>query len=394
MRTENAFTGLTVLDMTRYLPGAYATQLLADWGAEVIKVEDTGLGDFSRHDFPTINDVSYYFTALCRNKKSVSFNLKDEEVRAAFLELVKTADVIVESFRPGVTKRLGVDYESVRAVNPRIIYCSYSAFGQDDPRSQKALHDINMQAQSGYLSLNGGRSSPIHLCDIASAMVAAQGILAALFQRDLTGAGADIDVSMYDSFVWWNSMVDSRYHFNGEKLEAQDLEYPAVCYNIYDTADGHKLSFGLVEAKFWKVFCTEVGAEDLIPVQLCRRQEAGWAFEKMERLVASRTLAEWMDWLDGRDDICVEPVLEKGEAIRGILETRPEMMRYCDFPATGRVIQTNIPHRITGLEVSLDDVTPPPALGENTEEILQRLGHSPEQVASMKQRGAVRGLDG
>ena len=389
--SKGSFSDLVVLDLTRYLPGAYATQLLADLGAEVIKVEDTKKGDFCRYDFPTINGVSYYFTALCRNKKSISLDLKNPEANEAFLKLAATADIIVESFRPGAAKRLGVDYESIKKINPRIVYCSYSAFGQGDPRSLQALHDINMQGQAGYLALNGGRTSPIHLCDIASSMVAAQGMLAALYHRERTGEGSYVDVSMFDSFVWWNSMVDSRYHFNGEVQEAQDLEYPAVCYNIYDTKDNQKISFAMVEEKFWRTFCTDAGLEELIPVQLCRRQEAPEAFEKMERFVASKTLDEWNQWLEGKD-ICVAPVVSKAEAIKNIVESGTGMMKYCEFPITGQVLQTNIPHKISSLPASLDDVRPPPALGQNNLEILMRLGYTKEDAEKLAADGAINAV--
>lgn len=198
---KNEFSGLTVLDLSRYLPGGYATQVLADMGAEVIKVEDTGRGDFCRHDEPVMQGESYYFTALARNKKSLSVNLKSQEGKEIFHKLAAKSDIILESFRPGVTTRLGIDYEQIKAVKPDIIYCSLSGYGQSNPNSLKALHDINMQAQSGYLSLNGGKTSPLHLCDLASGMVAAQDMLAALYQRSVSGKGNYIDISMFDSFV-------------------------------------------------------------------------------------------------------------------------------------------------------------------------------------------------
>ena len=388
---SQSFQDLLVLDMTRYLPGAYATGLLADLGAEVVKVEDTAKGDFARHDYPLVNGVSYYFTALCRNKKSLSINLKNPQGQAAFMKLAARADIIVESFRPGSTARLGVDYESVKQTNPRVIYCSYSAFGQKDRRSLKALHDLNMQGQTGYLALNGGRTSPIHMVYIASAMVAAQGMLAALYDRERTGRGAYVDVSMFDSFVWWNSMLDSRCHFLDGTLEAKDLEYPAVCYNVYTTKAGGQLTFATVEEKFWTAFCAAAGVEELIPVQLCRRHEAPEAFEKMERLVGSKTLAEWTDWLADKD-ICVAPVASKAEAIKGIVESGAGMMAYCDFPLTGRVLQTNIPHRVSSLPVSLEYATAPPILGQHNLEILQRLGYSRDDAVRMAESGAINGV--
>ncbi|MDR0625669.1 MAG: CoA transferase [Bifidobacteriaceae bacterium] len=388
---NQSFRDLLVLDMTRYLPGAYATQILADLGAEVVKIEDTAKGDLCRHDYPFINGVSYYFTALCRNKKSLSLNLKNTDGHEVFMKLAERADIIVESFRPGVTKRLGVDYESIKQVNAKIVYCSYSAFGQDDPRSLKAVHDLNMQGLSGYLSINGGVDAPIHLPDIASAMVAAQGMLAALYDRERTGQGSYVDVSMFDSFVWWNSLVDSRFHFLGEALEAQDLEYPAVCYNVYTTRDGRTLTFAALEEKFWTTFCTEAGVEDLIPVKLCRRHEAPEAFDKMERLVASKTLSEWNEWLADKD-ICVAPVATKAEAIKRIVDSNAGMMAYRDFPITGRVLQTNIPHRISALPVSLADASPPPPLGQHNLEILERLGYRHRDAVRMAETGAINAV--
>ena len=209
---KSAFNKITVLDFSRYLPGGYATQTLADLGANVIKCEDTGLGDFMRHDFPTKgNGVSYYVNALGRNKKSVSFNLKNQETVEAFHKMAKEADIIVESFRPGVTKELGIDYDTIKEINPRIIYCSISAYGSTDPRSLKPQHDLNMQATAGYLAVNHGSMSPLHLCDLSTGMVVGQALLAALYDREETGKGCYIDTSMFDCFVWWNSLLDSRW---------------------------------------------------------------------------------------------------------------------------------------------------------------------------------------
>ena len=248
MRQTTPFSKLTVLDFSRYLPGGYATQVLADLGATVIKVEDTGQGDFMRHDYPTMGGgISYYVTALGRNKKSISLNLKDPEVVEWFMKMAAEADVIVESFRPGVTAKLGISYEDVRAVNPGIIYCSISGYGANDPRSKKAQHDLNMQAQSGYLSVNHGSTSPLHLCDLSSGMVAGQAILATLYAREETGEGA---------------------YINDGECKRNDLEYPSTAYNVYETADGGKLALGMVEAKFWEPFCDAIGHPEIKPTGL------------------------------------------------------------------------------------------------------------------------------
>ena len=310
-RATTPFSGITVLDFSRYLPGGYATQVLADLGATVIKCEDTGAGDFMRHDYPTMgNGISYYITALGRNKKSVSLNLKDQEVVDWFLKMAKEADVIVESFRPGVTKKLGIDYETINKINPRIIYCSISGYGAEDPRSKKAQHDLNMQATSGYLSVNHGGTSPLHLCDLSSGMVAGQALLAALYAREQTGKGTYIDTSMFDCFVWWNSLLDSRWCFNGGQCDRNDLEYPSAAYNVYETKDGGKLALGMVEPKFWQPFCDAIGHPEIKGDGLKRRWEAPEAFKIVEETIKSKTTDEWMEWLEDKD-FCIAKLNRK-----------------------------------------------------------------------------------
>lgn len=379
------FDDIKVLDLSRYLPGGYATQVLADFGADVIKVEDTGMGDFCRHEMPTKNGMSYYFAALGRNKRSVSFNLKDKDTLEAFYKLVKKADVLIESFRPGATAKLGIDYGALHAINPRLIYCSLSGYGHDDPRSLKPLHDINMQAQSGYLSLNGGVKAPLHLCDLATAMVASQSILIALRERDRSEIGRYLDISMFDCFVWWNSMIDSRWSFLGEEISPQTIAYPDDCpfYNIYDTKDGGKLSIGLIEEKFWNTFCDLVDHPEIKD-----RTQAG-VYETVKEIIASRTLNEWTDWLKDKD-LCIAPVIDKTSAICQILEQEPHTMAYLDFPVTGSTLQTNLPHAIEGVRPSLESFNPPPLLGQDTRVVLEELGYSNGLIDELIEKGAIR----
>ncbi|MDX5628777.1 MULTISPECIES: CaiB/BaiF CoA-transferase family protein [unclassified Brenneria] len=385
---KNAFAGLRVIDMTRYLPGGYATQVFADLGAEVIKVEEQKKGDFCRGDEPKINDVSYYFTALCRNKKSLTLNLKAEKGHDIFLQLAQEADIIIENYRPGVTKRLGIDYDAINKINPRIIYCSLSGFGQESPLSLAALHDINLQAMSGYLSVNGGKLTPFHLCDVASAMTAAQGIALALYAREKTGRGQSVDIPMFDSLLWWLSLITSRYHFQNNQVSAETLEYPALCYNVLKTKDGGYLSLGMVEDKFWRQFCIETGNEDLIPKQMLRRHEAPGEFERIEQLIAGKTLMEWREWLKGKD-ICIVPVVNVGEAVEAIVAQNSGIMQYVDYPGVGKVLQTDIPYKFSELSHDLQSATPPPVLGEHTREILARLGYKQEEIAALVKDGVV-----
>lgn len=389
MSVKNGFSDLLILDFSRYLPGGYATQPFADWGARVIKVEDTDQGDFCRHDAPTRFGVSYYSTALCRNKDSISLNLKDEESLQACLELAKKADIIIESFRPGVTKKLGIDYETIKEKNPTVIYASISAYGQDDPLSKKALHDLNMQAQAGYLSLTDDNAFPLPLVDYATAMVAGQALMAALFNREKTGEGAYIDISMFDCFVWWQSMIDSRWAFNGGIHKRTDLEYPAVGYNLYQTADGKHLAFAMLESKFWVPFTKEVGLSELEKDCRKRSWQAPEAFRKMEELVASRTLQEWLDWLKDRE-YSISPVLTKDEAIINLTCTKPNLVSWVNFDDVGCVLQTNIPHNISNLATQISDFTEAHRLGQDTAQVLNALGYDDDQISTMEQRGAIK----
>lgn len=390
-RKNTPFSNLTVLDFSRYLPGGYATQILADLGAEVVKVEDTGLGDFMRHDYPTKGGgISYYITALGRNKKSISLNLKNQEAVDWFMKMAKDADVIVESFRPGVTKKLGIDYESVKKVSPKVIYCSISGYGSQDPRSKKAQHDLNMQADAGYVSLKRGHStSPLHLVDLSSGMVAGQAILAALYSRELTGEGCYIDTSMFDCFVWWNSLLDSRWCFNDGICKQNDLEYPSTAYNVYETADGGHLALGMVEPKFWEPFCDAIDHPEIKPTGLMREWEAPEAFETVRQVIKKRTTQEWLDWLEDKD-FCIAKVNSKTEAVAQITRENPEALAWVEFPHVGRVLQTGLPHHLSNISVSISEFEAPSLLGEDTEEYLKKYGAEDEDIVRMREAGAIR----
>ena len=387
MDKKNYFKGLKVLDHTRYLLGGYCTQALADLGAEVIKIESMGGGDFCRMEDPVKNGVSHYFSALNRNKKSIALDLKSKEGKNAYFALVKQADIIVENFRPGVMKKLGIDFEAEKTVKPDIIHCSMSSFGQDDPRSLMALHDINFQALSGYLSVNHGGITPIHMVDVSTGMAAIQSILAALLQRDLTGESQLCDIKMFDSFVWWNALIDARFDFQGS-VDPQTLDFPALAYNVYETKDGGRVSIGMLEEKFWQSFLKDLGREDLIPYKRCRRQEAPQAFEELEKEFKSKTTAEWRVWLEGKD-ICAMPVNTKEEAIRYIVDSGTGLMQYKDFERSGRTLQTRIPISVSSICVDLDDAVECPKLGQNSISVLEDAGFTEQQAQQMLQDGII-----
>lgn len=386
---KNFFKNLVILDHTRYLLGGYATQVFADLGAEVIKIEDTKAGDFCRMEEPMRGEVSHYFSALNRNKKSVCLNFKSEKGKEAYFRLLEKADIVIENFRPGVMDRLGVGRNEELRINPRIIHCSMSSFGKDDPRSLKALHDINFQAMSGYLSLNGAKISPIHFVDVSTGMAAVQNLMAALLQREVTGEGSYCDVRMYDSFVWWNALIDARYDFYGGQVDQTTLDFPALAYNIYETKDGGHISIAMLEEKFWQGFLMALGREDLLPYKRCRRQEAPEAFESLEAEFKSRTYEEWKDFLKDKD-ICAMPVLTKDEAIKDIVDSGTGLMKYLDFPKTGKTLQTRIPIAVDSLPVSLDDAVESPSLGADTRAILKKAGYSDDEITAMNTQGDIK----
>ena len=383
------FDGILVLDLSRYLLGAYNSLYLADMGARVIKVEDTKTGDYCRQEYPQINGESYYHYALNRNKESISLNLKDSEALQSFYQLAAQADVVIENYRPGVAARLGIDYETLRELNPGIVYCSFSAYGQDSPLSKKPLHDINVVAETGFYDLNEGHVALLPPTDFASAMVGLQGILTALYQRERTGVGAQVDVSMLDSLVWWNAMLDSRWYFFGKDFPSTAREYPSVGYNIYRTKDDKMLAFGFYERNFWDDFCNDIGAPDLCGTLKYTQSEDPGSYQRITDIVAARTYDEWVEWLQGRNH-AITPVLNKTEAIAKIRQVSPEMLQFVEFPRLGEALQTNTPHKLNGEMVDLSDAREPELLGHSTAQVLMELGKTAAEIRDMEARGAIR----
>lgn len=381
--------GLLVLDLSRYLLGGYVTQYFADMGARVIKVEDTKNGDFTRIEQPMAKGESFYHYALDRNKESVSFNLKDEKVLNLFYDLVRQADIVVENYRPGVTKRLGIDYEKLRDINPKIIHLAFSAYGQDDPRSQAPLHDINLVAQSGYFDLVKGHVPAMPPSDFAAASVGLQSLLTALYVREKTGEGSFLDVPMSDSFTWWNSLLDSRWFFFGEQMDNTGCEYPSVGYNVYRTKDDRMVAFGFYEPKFWEAFLEDVGRSDLAPFNKDHVDVNPEAYEAVAQIVASKTFAEWEEWSrDKKHSMAL--CKTKTESISESVEHNPAMQAFVEFPRFGRVLQTNIPHNIGGFRPDLAQASEPPRLGDQTKQVLRELGLDEDEIERLILKGSVK----
>ena len=398
--TSLPLEGIRVLDLSRLLPGPFCSLLLADYGAEVVKVEDTGMGDYVRWSTPAVEGVedsakAVRFLALNRNKSSVRLNLKDPAGKEAFLKLVEGADVVLESFRPGVLDRLGVGYEVLSARNPGIVVCAISGYGADGPFTARSGHDMNYLGRVGLLGLSGdGDGPPVQaagqIADVGGgALMAAFGILTALRERDRSGRGQFVDVSMADGALSWLAM-DAARALQGEELRRGGMELGGrfVCYRPYQCADGW-VTMGALEPKFFAAFCRGVGREELAAHQFDPPGSA--AHVQLQGVFMERTRAQWAAFA-GEHDCCLEPVLELEEALDSELVRERGMVVEIEQPGAAA------PVRLLGPPVKLSRTPadphrrPAPGLGEDTEAELIAAGLSREEVARLLAAGAAAGL--
>jgi alpha-methylacyl-CoA racemase len=404
--------GIRVLDLSRLLPGGFCSLLLADFGAEVLKVEDTGLGDYIRwsppyHEGAEDSAKSALFLALNRNKRSVRVDLKHERGREVLLRLVAAHDVVLESFRPGVLDRLGVGYERMREVNPGVVYCAISGYGQTGPKRESSGHDMNYLGLVGLLGLTGESEEvgghPVQaagqIADLGGgALMAAFGILAALRERDGgsgpghppgSGEGQVVDVSMADGALSWLAMVAGAYFADGvvPRRGGLPLAGSLVCYRPYACADGW-VTLGALEPKFWQAWCRGVGREDLVECQF--EAPGSEAHAQVVELFKARTRAQWQQFAT-EHDCCLEPVLELDEALDSELVRAREMVVELEQPGVaGGVRQLGLPVKLTRTPGAHNRL-PGPALGEHTEQALAAAGYAPEEIAALLECGAVGG---
>jgi crotonobetainyl-CoA:carnitine CoA-transferase CaiB-like acyl-CoA transferase len=392
--------GVKVLDLSRLLPGGFCSLLMADFGADVLKVEDTGMGDYVRWSPPYYEGAeqganSALFLSLNRGKRSIRVNLKTDEGREVLLRLVRDADVLLESFRPGVLDRLGVGYERLREENPRLVYCAITGYGQDGPYRDRSGHDMNYLGLVGLLGLTGDRGGPPvqaagQIADLGGgALMAAFGIMAALRERDSSGEGQFVDVSMADGSLSWLAMVAARYFCEGKAPERGDPELAGslVCYRPYECSDGW-VTLGALEPKFWQNWCRGVGREDLIEKQFER--PGSDAHAQVQEVFRSRTRDEWQAFAS-EHDCCLEPVLGLDEALDSELVRARGMVAELDQPGAQK------PVRLLGVPVKLSRTpgdparAPGPGLGEHTSDVLRDAGYDDEAIARLVDAGAVAG---
>jgi alpha-methylacyl-CoA racemase len=396
--------GIRVLDLSRLLPGGFCSLLLADFGADVVKVEDTGMGDYIRWSPPYYEGAhdsakSALFLSLNRNKRSIRLDLKSEDGREALLELARDADVVLESFRPGVLDRLGVGYERMRERNPGIVFCAISGYGQTGPKRGASGHDMNYLGLIGLLGLTGERGGgPVQaagqIADLGGgALMAAFGIMTALRERDGSrdrpgsGEGQLVDVSMSDGALSWLAMVAAAHFADGTVPHRGDLPLAGslICYRPYECADGW-VSLGALEPKFWQAWCRGVGRDELIAKQFER--PGSDAHAQVIEIFKARTRAEW-EAFAREHDCCLEPVLELDEALDSELVRAREMVVELEQPGVEQPVrQLGIPIKLSRTPGTTARL-PGPALGEHTEELLAAAGYTPEQVAAMLSAGAA-----
>jgi crotonobetainyl-CoA:carnitine CoA-transferase CaiB-like acyl-CoA transferase len=382
MLKRGALDGITVLDLSRLLPGPYCSMILADHGARVIAVEDKRfLAD------------GLFFNLINRNKKHMSLNLKTDEGQEIFYRIVQKADVLLEGFRPGVVDRLGVGYEAVRRVNPGIIYCSISGYGQDGPYRDRVGHDVNYLSYAGVLNLIGEPDRPpaipgVQIADIAGGgMNAAIGILLALFAREKTGKGQYIDISMTDGMVAFlpAALFFSRLSGKDPRRSDEILSHRYACYNTYETADGKYLSIGAVENRFWQKLCEILKVPQYAQLQYDDRHRRE-ILDIMRARFKQKTLDEWEAEL-GDADICWGRVQSLSEVLQDPL-FRARQMIVDLAEKNGGVSQTlGVPVKLSATPGSVR--TPPDEFGASTRAILKEHGYTADQIQAFEAKGVI-----
>lgn len=379
----NLLTGIKVVDFSKWLPGQYCGMLLGDYGADIIKIEDKA-GDATRRFWPQkTKDMSYWHLMLNRNKRGVALDIKKPGGRELLLKLLSEADVFLEGFRPGYLARYGLDYETVHKINPRLVYCSITGFGQ---RCHKPAHDLNVIGLAGLNSLDDiGRActSEVQVSAVGSGLNALAAISMALLARERSGEGQWLDVNLYATAL--SMQVTGIASLWGCK-ETGDEPFgrTAHYYNIYRTKDGRYLTVGTIEPKFWQRFC------DLIACPELEKRQYDFAHEEelktlVAEKIAAKTQAEWLELIGGAE-FCVTPVCSLDEALASDLTAQEEMLAEQDSDL-GRLRYIGGPVKFSGAQAQVRCRAP--KLGEHTLEVLEELGYSAEQIAQLHRDGAI-----
>jgi crotonobetainyl-CoA:carnitine CoA-transferase CaiB-like acyl-CoA transferase len=390
---QGALSGLKVLDLSRLLPGPFCSMVLADLGADVIKVEEPKTGDYIRWWPPKIGGNSGFHVVLNRNKRSLTLDLKNAQGKVIFEKLVADTDVVLESFRPGVMDKLGLGFEHLAEINPRLVFCSISGYGASGIFAHKAGHDINYLALSGVLSYSGKESptsTGVQIADIGGGgLLAAFSIMAALFARQTLGRGQFVDISMTDGSVAWNCLrwgkfiADDKIPAPGDDL----LNHGLACYNIYETKDGRHMSLGALEPQFWKSFCRSAGRTDWdTPDYFQTGEHQKKLIADISDLFLQKSQVEWVEHFK-EVDCCCEPVLNLKEVMEGKLMKERQMVVDLVHQSWGAYRQLGIAPKFSLTPGLLRSHAP--SIGEHTGSILEELGFPVEKIEELRSAGVV-----
>lgn len=385
---------LKVLDFTTLLPGPFATMMLADMGAEVVRVEAPNRPDMVRFTPPFTGTTSAWHALLNRNKRSISLDLKHGDAAAIIHRLLGKYDIVVEQFRPDVMERLGLGYEALRGVNPNLIYCSITGYGQTGPYRNRAGHDLNYLALAGVLGHSGRKDSGptpigVQIADVGGGSFGAiTGILAAVIQRQVTGEGQWVDISMFDMSVAWNGLAISQFIVAGENptYESWALNGGSF-YDTYRTADDRYLSVGSLEPKFWAGFCQVIGRPDLINVGHVQNVEiqAGLKAD-LRQIIAQKTLAAWVELFD-QQDVCVEPVLTVAEMLAHSHTQARNLLVEVPQPDGLTQKQVASPFRFSTSEAEYRHIGG--EAGADTDEVLTEMGWDAAAIQRFRDTGVL-----
>ncbi|MBI4763038.1 MAG: CoA transferase [Deltaproteobacteria bacterium] len=373
--------GIKILDSAHQYPGPYCSMLLGDLGAEVIKVEQPKTGDPARAN-------PGFFKGINRNKKSITLDLKKPSAGEIMKRLVREADVFTEGFRPGVVKRLGVDYETLKKINPRLIYCSISGYGQNGPYRDLPGHDLNYMAMAGMLDSirdkDGTHVSPgVAIGDLSSGMFAVIGIMAALMARGHTGNGQYVDVSMFDGLLSWMSIRFGLFFQNGSSARPYDAGY-----GVFKAGDGKPFTLGIAhENWFWDRLCTAIGLPEYVGIQATERhQRRKELVAELESVFSQKTREKWINILI-EADVPVAPVKTPEEVLEDPQVLFREMIQELKGPFGESIRQVAFPVKLSETPALIQ--SPPPELGEHTEEVLLKAGFTKAEIKKFSHEGAI-----
>lgn len=385
--------GVRILDLSRYLPGPFCSQLLADFGAEVIKIEDPRGGELGRHLAPLVNGESTRFYTVNRNKKSITLDLKHDEGKAIFKRLVKNSDVVIDQFRPGFMEEIGLGYEVQKDINDRIIYCAITGYGLSGPLRNAAGHDLNYLSLAGITGLTGAYkgepgTSSVQIADIAGgALYAVIAILLALASREKTGKGQVCDVSMFDGSITLLAYTLGEWLGVGRLPERGNevLTGGYACYHIYKTKDGKFMSLGAIETKFWTEFCRKINREKYISFQWDEDRQTELIAD-IENIMLEKTRDEWVEYFTD-SNICFTPVLNLDEMCNHPHVIARNMIYSTNDNQGDNKIATGIPIKLSATpgEIKLNF----PALGEHTEQVLLQAGYTREEITKFRQDNVI-----